>query len=123
MTLKSFMFVIALLFFTSVQDKTQLVGKWVDEERNISYEFEADNTIIFEQQGISVLVTSYTLTEGNPMQAVFTMEQGAVTMDIPAVIQIVDEETLWIEQFAPGTTPTNFSDRPYQKHILKKVTK
>jgi hypothetical protein len=112
---------IVLSIFSIFQDKSELTGKWVDEQKSVSYEFKSDGTIEFEQNGMSAVVTEYTLEAGNPMKAKLTMRQGPMSMTIPALIKIVDSETLWIEQFAPGQDPSEFSNRPHQIHVLKKV--
>lgn len=107
-----FVFIVLLCFqFSTAQDNPKLEGKWVDEKRKISYNFKSDGSMVFEQNGIPVFVNEVTLEAGDPFKAQFMMRQGGNSLTIPALIKVVNEETLWIEQFAPGQTPTTFSNR------------
>lgn len=81
----------------------ELEGKWVDKKMQVSYEFKADSSCWFEQAGYPVFIKSYTAdVSQDPVWLEFTMSQGAMTINIPAILKVVDENTIWIEQLIPG---------------------
>jgi hypothetical protein len=87
----------------------------------------ANGSVIFDQPGASVFITSYTLDETKvPAWLDFTIKQGSQSMIIPALIEFVDENTIKIEQFPPFSKhPLKFSvegDLNYRnQHTLTKI--
>lgn len=110
-----------LFLYPNQQDSISFEGKWENTRNKISYEFKSNGKVIFEQNGIPVYVNEVTFEAGDPIKARFTLKQGNMTLIIPALIKVIDEETIWIEQFAPGENPTEFSQRDHMKHVLKKT--
>ncbi len=115
-----FLFTIAAFAHT---DEVELIGTWKNETSKIEYEFKPNGNVIFVQNGQSVYVQSYTvdLTK-SPGWIDFKIVLGPNEMVIPGLIQVVDENTIIIEQFTPSSEhPEKFSEREYApRHILKR---
>lgn len=115
--------VILLLCFSTkaIAQEVNLDGAWHNQKAQIVYEFKADNQLYFSQMGY-VVAAGYTLdTSVNPHRMDLVITQGGQKMTIPALIEIVDEQTIIIEQFSPYSKPTEFSPddaTPNSKYIL-----
>ena len=102
--------------------KSIIIGEWSNDEYKIRYEFKNDS-VIFQQLN-NVINANYTIdTEKTPHHLTLTIRNGAMKMDIPALLECLDANTIVIEQFAPATTPTEFSKEGglmNRKHTLKR---
>ena len=111
--------------FTSLAcDCTKLIiGTWANDEYKVRYEFK-DNSVMF-QQLTTVINANYTIdTDKTPHQLTLTIQNGAIKLEIPALLKCVDGNTIIIEQFAPATVPTEFTEdgeSMNRKHILTRM--
>lgn len=119
-----------ILFFvviaSSAQDITILLGDWQDEKNQVSYKFNEDNSCIFDQMGYPMFIENVIINNTKePIWIDFTLKQGGQELTIPGLLKIIDEDTIWIEQFPPlSKHPVDFSpDETSKIHRLKKVIK
>lgn len=105
------------------QEKVDIIGAWKNNTYQVSYVFQKDGSVLFTQGSSTVFIPSYTLDlEKEPVWIDFKMSN----LTIPGLIEIVDENTIIIEQFPPFSKhPEAFSedrdDGIVTKHTLTKV--
>ena len=116
------LFFVGCVTVSAQNDAFDLTGVWKNEQLNYEYHFKSDSTVIFTQSGMSALINSYTVdTTQSPIWLDFTMKLGSREQVIPALLEIVSEDEIIIEQFPPYSThPVKFTDNQYSKISFKR---
>lgn len=85
----------------------------MNEKFKVSYTFKESGSVIFDQGGASVFISSFELDESkNPIWLDFTIKQGGRSIIIPSLLEFIDENAIKIEQFTPGINhPLKFSKK------------
>jgi len=125
-TLVVLVFAVCSAFVFQPKDEFSLEGKWVDSELQIEYEFKDNKTVYFSQMGYRVTAKYKLDKTKSPYWLDFAMETGGQALEMPGLLKIVDENTIWIEQFRPHIVhPKKFSkdsvSRERSIHILKRA--
>lgn len=111
-----FTFIIASLLITTFSQNpvNTLTGKWKGDKQNIEYEFQKDGSIIFGQSNQHLFIHSYKIdSTKSPYYIDFEIKRGATSIIIPGLLQVIHEDTIILEQFAPvGSHPERFTDEP-----------
>ncbi|AOW19623.1 hypothetical protein [Urechidicola croceus] len=100
--------------------KTDLIGTWEDSRLKITYEFRENGSVFFNQNDTGVFVQEYIIDDSKSPIWIDFQIQG---MKIPGLLKVIDENTIWIEQFPPYPNhPTKFSEDETMAsmHILKR---
>lgn len=111
----------AFLYFSGslrAQSKTfDLTGIWINEDIPYEYHFKADSSLVFTQSGFPVFVDSYTVDfTKTPAWLDMTMSIGNRQMVTPALLEIIGENEIIIEQFPPSSNhPTEFTENTYTR--------
>ena len=120
--IKLLLVLFCLPLFSFAQD-IDLKGQWKNEKLDITYQFFSASKGYFIQQ-IAGTPFDYTIkTDTEPYRMDMTVKSGAQELLIPALLKVVDENTIWIEQFTPMSNPTAFTegeDAKNRVHILKR---
>lgn len=109
----------SILVFTgtlNAQTKTfELTGLWKNETKQHEYHFKADSSMVFTQSGYQAFINSYTVDfTKSPAWLDMTMSVGDRQLVTPALLKIINENEIIIEQFPPGSEhPVEFSDNEY----------
>ena len=117
-------FFLSLGFTKSEQTvKTKLLGTWENTALDVVYEF-GEEYVYFSQGGFGQQM-EYTIDDSHqPVWVDFTLKQGTITLKIPGLLELKNDTTLVIEQFAPSSDhPTEFTKEPTlrnQQHLLVK---
>lgn len=126
--MKSRFLLLSVLFFlgcltVEAQSTTfDLTGIWKNEQMRYEYHFKSDSSVIFSQSGYSAFINSYTIdTSKSPIWLDFTMKMGSREQVIPALLEIVSEDEIIIEQFPPFSNhPVEFTENEYTKIRFKR---
>lgn len=119
MKLRLFITAAAIVVFSgtlNAQNKTlDLTGIWKNEKKQYEYHFKADSSMVFTQSGYPAFIDSYTVDfTKSPAWLDMTMKVGDRQMVTPALLKIINENEVIIEQFAPSSVhPVEFSDNEY----------
>lgn len=116
------LFFVGCVTVSAQNDAFDLTGVWKNEQLNYEYHFKSDSTVIFTQSGMSAFINSYKVdTTQSPIWLDFTMKLGSRKQIIPALLEIVSEDEIIIEQFPPYYThPLEFTDNRYTKILFKR---
>ena len=116
------LFFVGCVTVSAQNDAFDLTGVWKNEQLNYEYHFKSDSTVIFTQSGMSAFINSYKVdTTQSPIWLDFTMKLGSRKQIIPALLEIVSEDEIIIEQFPPYYThPVEFTDNRYTKILFKR---
>lgn len=128
--MKSRFLLLSILFFlgcltVEAQSTTfDLTGIWKNEQMRYEYHFKSDSSVIFSQSGYSAFINSYLIdTSKSPIWLDFTMKLGGRQRVIPALLEIVSEDEIIIEQFPPYSDhPVEFTENEYSKIRFKRET-
>jgi len=121
---------ILITFFSATLSESEqefsIIGKWEDKEMQVEYEFAENNHVYFSQMGYGIQATYKINKDKSPNWIDFTMKRGNNSLEIPGLLKIKNNDTIWIEQDAPRLTHlTNFSkdstSRARKIHILTRV--
>jgi len=111
----------------TIQTKSfDLSGTWENQKYKVSYTFKKDATALFTQQGYTVSISKYTIDyTHSPHWIAISMERGNTSMTFKGLLEIIDANTIKIEQGSPfGEHPTQFSPENPEGvntvHILKR---
>mgnify|MGYP005992097295 CR=1 FL=1 len=101
-----------------------LIGKWIDKELNVEYNFSSDTEALFSQMGYGMPVSYKIDFSKSPFWIDFTLQRGK--MKLPGLLRIINKDTIWIEQFPPFKKhPTEFSkdfkSKSRKIHVLVRV--
>lgn len=127
--------IVVVLFFLSFttnkdhQDSNitdiSIFGEWENKQFQVEYRFTEDGNAYFAQGGFGQNMEYSLDTTKTPIWLDFKMSQGNYTATIPALLKIVDKNTIWIEQFSSSSKhPTEFSENGAtvnKKHVLTRV--
>lgn len=115
------LFFVGCVTVSAQNDAFDLTGVWKNEQKKYEYHFKSDSSVIFTQSGMSALINSYTVdTTQSPIWLDFTMKLGSREQVIPALLEIVSEDEIIIEQFPPSYThPVEFTNS-YTKITFKR---
>ena len=116
------LFFVGCVTVSAQNDAFDLTGVWKNEQKKYEYHFKSDSSVIFTQSGMSAFINSYTVdTTQSPIWLDFTMKLGSRKQIIPALLEIVSEDEIIIEQFPPYYThPVEFTDNRYTKILFKR---
>ena len=123
--LKNLCFTAVFLLFTSfsISQDLDLTGSWEDERLQIVYRFEDDENLYFSQQGYGVFAKYELESSYEPYRMELIMRNGPQEVRIPALLKVIDENTIWIEQFPPGHTPVEFTEGEKAKLLVHKLVR
>lgn len=122
---------LAILFLLLISNvvkaqEQELIGKWVNEKAQIEYDFQKGNFLIFEQMGYPVACNYELDTSLDPIKLTLIFKGPAATIEIPALLKFIDNDTVIIEQFPPNNGQVDFTpdnQNPLSKHVLKRKPK
>ena len=120
--LLSVLFFLGCLTVEAQSTTLDLTGIWKNEQMKYEYHFKSDSSVIFSQSGYSAFINSYTIdTSKSPIWLDFTMKMGSREQVIPALLEIVSEDEIIIEQFPPFSNhPVEFTENEYTKIRFKR---
>ena len=120
--LLSFLFFLSVLTAKAQDGSFELTGVWKNEQMKYVYHFKSDSSVFFSQSGYSAFINSYTIdTSKSPIWLDFTMKMGSRQQVIPALLEIVSEDEIIIEQFPPFSNhPVEFTENEYTKIRFKR---
>lgn len=120
--LLSVLFFLGCLTVEAQSTTLDLTGIWKNEQMKYEYHFKSDSSVIFSQSGYSAFINSYIIdTSKSPIWLDFTMKMGSREQVIPALLEIVSEDEIIIEQFPPFSNhPVEFTENEYTKIRFKR---
>jgi len=110
-------------FTFSQSEEINITGKWEDKELHVEYDFSSTNTASFSQMGYGMSVSYEVDFSKSPYWIDFTLQRAGNKMKMLGLLRIINKDTIWIEQFSPGSKhPTKFSkdfiSRTRKIHVL-----
>ena len=107
-----------------ISAKDILMGKWENKQFEIEYHFN-ENGVYFSQGAFGQSI-EYTLdVSKTPIWLDFTINIGNYKNKINGLLEIIDKDTIVIEQFSPSSKhPTEFSENREtinKRHTLKRM--
>lgn len=120
-----FLIVFVICGFHATLYAQSLEGLWKTRDENVSYHFKADSSIVFTHYEEKVFIKKYVIkTNTQPNILLLYINQGRSQLLITALIEIIEDNCIRIEQFQPfiSEIPKMFSnmdsDNYKNQHLL-----
>lgn len=113
---------LGLFSSASLAQDVDLMGTWENEQMSIVYKF-SDDSMYFQQQTFGSWFDYKMDTSQEPYSLEITLSYAGQVQIIPALLKVVDQDHIWIEQFPPGIEPTGFTEGELGEKTIHKLTR
>lgn len=107
---------------TTIQEN-ELVGEWQNKKNTVTYIFNENGTVYYNEQGRGLYYDSFTVdTTQTPHVLTLIKKQASIEHIVYALIQFEGTDKIKLEQFPPyiQQVPKTFSKEPYRIFTLQK---